>query len=138
MAKNNAVEKLVKLGEYEAEPLVQGLGWSLFGNDQMAALRKLPMFNELIADETPTVQQLNEQKEAGIFGAREKAIRQVVGDVPVNVLDRLVRIEELVSREFELRNEYIVARDDYEDDEDVQEILDKLASVMKQRMELTI
>lgn len=60
MAKNNAVEKLVKLGEYEAEPMVQGLGWSLFGNDQMAALRKLPMFNELIADETPTVQQLNE------------------------------------------------------------------------------
>ena len=56
----------------------------------------------------------------------------------MNVLDRLVRIEELVSREFELRNEYIVARDDYEDDEDVQEILDKLASVMKQRMELTI
>ena len=74
----------------------------MFGNDQMAALRKLPMFNELIADETTTVQQLNEQKEAGIFGAREKAIRQVVGDVPVNVLDRLVRIEELVSREFEL------------------------------------
>lgn len=119
-------------------PWYQGLGWSLFGNDQMAALRKLPMFNELIADETPTVQQLNEQKETGIFGAREKAIRQVVGDVPVNVLDRLVRIEELVSREFELRNEYIVARDDYEDDEDVQEILDKLASAMKQRMELTI
>ena len=26
MAKNNAIEKLVKLGEYEAEPMVQGLG----------------------------------------------------------------------------------------------------------------
>lgn len=138
MAKNNEIEKLVKLGEYEAESLTPLGGWRLFGNAETQALRKLPMFNELIAEDTPTIQQLSEQKEAGIFSAREKAIRKVVGDVPLNVLDRLVRIEELVSREFELRNQYIEARDDYEDDEDIQEILEKLASVMKQRMELTI
>ena len=138
MAKNNEIEKLVKLGEYEAESLTPLGGWHLFGNAETLALRKLPMFNELIAEDTPTIQQLSEQKEAGIFSAREKAIRKVVGDVPLNVLDRLVRIEELVSREFELRNQYIEARDDYEDDEDIQEILEKLASVMKQRMELTV